>query len=142
MADFLIGCLIGAAAAACIAMPCLLPWHLRVRYLVSVPAVDPRLGVGPLPQHEMREVRVATIGISAGRLELEVEEAGPGEHGRRMLLRRDECAPAVVAQLDGWSTLRMPLLLIVDDLRRAHVYGPDGAVTGLTPARLTSREHT
>ena len=140
MDNFLFGCMIGIAAALCIAAPFLLPWHTRVRYLVSVPAIDPRLGTGPLPRHELREVRVAAVETCRGQLELAVEEVGAGHNHRRTALVRDACEPAVIARLDGWAVLDTPLLLIVDDERRAHVYGPDGAVTNLALVTDVSRE--
>jgi len=131
MTNFLFGCVIGIAAAVCIAAPFFLPWHLRMRYLVSVPAIDPRLGVGPMPRHEMREVRLARVQTAGTHVDLLVEEPGAGSASRCSHLVCDVGTPAVTAQLDGWAAVDTPLLLIVDDDHRAHVYGPDGAVTNL-----------
>ena len=136
MATFFFGCAIGAAAAACIVAPFFLPWHLRVRYLATSPAIDPRLGFGP-PAPALQEVRIAAVAADHGHLEVAVDEVGAT---RRSLLASEASQPAVIAQLEGWSVLRTPLLMVIDEEHRAHVYGPDGAVTNLALVANASRD--
>ena len=128
MQHFLLGCLIGAALCAAVAVPLLLPWPARVRYLVNANTIDPLLGFGPAPRVSMRVVVVDAVDACGGRLELVL---GDGMTERRSHFEVPGCVPARVAILDGWSALRTPLLLMADEEGRQHLYGPSGAVTDL-----------
>ena len=130
MGTFLIGCALGAFVAACIGAPFLLPWPLRVRYLVTAPMTDPWTGLGPGPRLDMRAVRLCAVESDHGEVELTFDEIDTG-HRPRITLASQECAPAALAKFDGWMVLRTTLLMIVDH-GYAHVYGPDGAVTTLS----------
>ena len=133
MEHFLIGCVLGAAIVAAIGVPLLAPWPFRVRYLANATTIDPLLGLGPTTRLEMRAVTPVAVDVFAGGVELVAEEVGTREP-RRVSLTRVHCAPAVVAELDGWAATRTPLLMIVDDDDAVHLYGPDGAVTNLSRA--------
>lgn len=140
MVHFLLGCAVGAAVAACIAAPLLLPWPVRVRYLVNAQTVDPLLGLGPIPRLNLRAVTVASVVVDNGRVDLTLEEV---DVVRATVLSREGCLPSDVARLDGWSAVDTPLLMIVDEeadaAGRVHVYGPDGSVTGFTRAAIRAR---
>jgi hypothetical protein len=129
MLPFLIGCVVGSAAALLIAAPFLLPWPLRWRYLVNAQMSDPLLGLGAPPGFEMRGMRMVAVTADRGHVEVVVDEIGPGEVPRRATLTRDGCPAADVAQLDQWESQRTPLLVIADESAQVHVYGPGGAVT-------------
>ncbi len=132
MTHFLIGCALGGAVAACIGAPLIAPWPVRVRYLAVAQTLDPWLGLdlGMTPRLDMRAVELVSVEADLGRVELVVQDLD-GDRGYRRTLAGTACAPATVAELDGWMALRTPLLMIVDQ-GLAHVYGPDGAVTNLS----------
>ncbi|MGO9873092.1 MAG: hypothetical protein ACLPVY_04760 [Acidimicrobiia bacterium] len=131
MPQFLFGCSVGALIAACASAPFLVPWPLRVRYLVTAPMTDPWFGLGPVPLLDMRAVLLCSVEREGRDVELVFAEIDTG-HNVGITLR-SAYLPGAVAQLDGWMARRTPLLLINDG--HAHVYGPDGAVTDLTFAR-------
>ncbi len=133
MLHFFVGCAIGATAVACIGLPFVAPWPMRMRFLVAAQAADPVLGLAAPPGFAMREVSLVAVESRAGHVDVVVDESRVGRGGGSALrtLRRDACPPAVVAMLDGWSALRTPLLLIVDEDGAAHLHGPGGSVTNL-----------
>ena len=128
MQHFLLGCVIGAALCAAVAVPLLLPWPARVRYLANASTIDPLLGFGPAPRLSMRVVVVEAVDVCESRLELVLAD---GMTERRSSFEVPRCVPARLAMLDGWSALRTPLLLMADEEGRQHLYGPNGAVTDL-----------
>jgi len=137
LSQVVIACAVCGLVAASISAPFLLPWSLRVRYLVNAPWTDPFLGLGPAPRLEMRAVTLSALEIHHGDIEVAFDEIG----GRRMsVIRFDRsgCAPWVVATLDGWMALRTPLLMMTDR-GQVHIYGPRDAVTELTIAGVESR---
>ena len=132
MSHFLIGCAIGAAIAACVGVPLIAPWPVRVRYLAAAQAFDPwhGLDLGLTPRLDMRAVRLVSVVSGHGGVELAVEDLD-GDHGTRRTLARTSCPPRAIAELDGWMAERTPLLMIVDR-ELVHVYGSDSAVTNLS----------
>ena len=131
MSHFLLGCALGAAIAASVGVPLFAPWPFRVRYLATAQTIDPLLGFGPTPRLATRAVTVVSVEAVDGHVQLELADLGSGRDTRRTTLSRRACTPAVVAELDGWATLREPLLMIIDEDRSVHLYGPKGAVTDL-----------
>jgi hypothetical protein len=131
MTDFLIGAVVGVFFVGCVAAPFVAPWRVRVRYLVNAQVADPVLGLTAIPPVLLREVTVVSVEAEPERVEIVVDESGASPRFRRQRLMRDACPPAVVAKLDGWSATHTPLLLVVDEDRRTHLYGPDGFVTDL-----------
>jgi len=127
VAAFLVGCAIGVVAVLCVAGPVLAPWSLRVRYLATqVP--DPVLGMGLIPRLHMRVVTLADVFAADGVVELlVVDDGGAGAGGCK--LSGAACSPGVLARLDGWATLSIPLLMLVDDDGDWQLFGPDGGVT-------------
>ena len=130
MTHFLIGCALGALVAACVGAPFLLPWSLRVRYLVTAPMTDPLFGLGLSPSLDMRAVTLAASGNNQGDIDCAVEEID-GDRASSVKLVHAGCVPGAVAKLDAWTAQRTPLLMIMDH-GHAHMYGPDGAVTDLS----------
>jgi hypothetical protein len=96
---------------------------------------DPLTGLGAPPGLEIRGMRMVAVNADRGRVEVVVDEIGPGEVPRRATLTREDCPAAAVAQLDGWESLHTPLLVIADEDAQVHMYGPDGAVTDFRLAR-------
>ncbi|MDQ1460482.1 MAG: hypothetical protein QOI08_1966 [Actinomycetota bacterium] len=131
MADFLIGSVVGIFFVGCVAAPFLAPWRVRVRYLVNAQVGDPVLGLAAMPSVVLREVTVVSVESGQGHVEIVVDESGGSDRFRRRRLMRSAAPPAVVAKLDGWSATHTPLLLVVDEARCTHLYGPDGVVTDL-----------
>jgi hypothetical protein len=132
-----IGCAVCGLVAASIGAPFLLPWSLRVRYLVNAPWTDPFLGLGPAPRLEMRAVTLSGLEIHHCDIEVAFDEIG-GRRTSAIRFDRSGCAPRVVAKFDGWMALRTPLLMILDS-GQVHIYGPGDVVTELTIAAVASR---
>jgi hypothetical protein len=139
MSEFLLGCALGFLFIGCIAAPFVAPWRIRMRYLVAAQVADPVFGVGPPRDITLREVQLAHVRAERGRVELVVEQAGVAPASRRRALTRDSCVPAVVAQLEGWSTTRESLLMVVDENGDIHLHGPDGVVTYLSRVEERTR---
>ena len=133
MSNFVIGSTLGALVVLCIALPFVGPWSIRVRYLATAPLVDPWLGLGAAPRFQMRMVFLAGVVARDGRVELTVDERARGRDAQPEVFTR-ECSPAVVAQLDGWSAVHTPLLMVIEEDGRVHLYGPRSSVTDLIPA--------
>lgn len=133
MSTFVIGCALGALIAACISAPFLLPWPMRVHYLVAAPMTDPWTGLGLAPRLDMRAVKLRAVESHHGDLELALDDLDTGQSSR-VTIANSACVPSVVSKLDGWMALRTTLLMIMDH-GDAHLYGPDGAVTNLNLAR-------
>jgi hypothetical protein len=129
MLPFLIGCVVGGGVALCVAAPFLLPWNLRLRYLVNAQMTDPLLGLGAPPGLEMRGMRMVAVNADCGHVEVVVDEIGTDEVPHRATLTLDRCPAADLAQLDQWELQRTPLLVIAEEDAQVHVYGPGGAVT-------------
>jgi hypothetical protein len=129
MTHFVVGLVVGACVAAGIAAPVILPWRFRVRYLANAPMGDPFLGLGRPPGYVTREVRAAEVEAHGRHVDLVLDEDFPGHGVRRTVLTSEACPPASVAALDGWMTLRTPLLLIIDEHGAVNLYGPNSAVT-------------
>ena len=137
MEQFAIGCALGCFVAAAICAPVLAPWPIRVRILAAAQAIDPASGLGVANQLDARAVTVADVMVDAGHVMLRVEELGCGT-SPGLILSRDGCAPAEVAQLDGWAALDTPLLMITDDDGAAvHLYGPCSSLTNFSRVRAT-----
>ena len=134
MANFLIGCALGALVAAFISAPFLAPWPVRVRYLAAAPTADPWMGLAPAPGMQMRAVTVAAVDCERGDVELTLEEIDTGRGPRRRMLMCGSCSASVVAGLDGWAVQRTPLLVVIDERRGVSLYGPDREVTDLVLA--------
>jgi hypothetical protein len=132
MWQLVIGCSAGALVAASISAPFLLPWSLRVWYLVDAPWTDPFLGLQPAPRLEMRAVKLSGVEIHHSDVEIALGEMGTV---RTSVVRFAGAAavPSVVAKIDGWIARRTPLLMMTD-AGQVHIYGPDDAVTELTIA--------
>ena len=132
MSHFLIGFAIGSAIAACIGLPLIAPWSMRVRYLAAAPVFDPwhGLDLGLTPRLDMRAVKLVSVEANNGGVELAVEDLN-GDHASRRTLARTSCPPRAVAELDGWMTLGTPLLMIVDK-ELVDMYGPESGVTNLS----------
>ena len=132
MSHFLIGFAIGGAIVACIGVPLIAPWSIRVRYLAAAPAFDPWFGLdlGMTPRLDIRPVKLVSVESNHGGVDLAVEDLD-GDPRSRRTLARTSCPTHAVAELDGWMALRTPLLMIVDR-ELVHVYGPDRAVTNLS----------
>jgi len=128
---FLLGCALGFVFVGCIAAPFVAPWPMRVRFLVAAQVADPVFGMSPPRDVTLREVHVTQVDAERGHLDLVVEESGAAPACRRRVFTRDSCAPADVAQLDGWSATHEPLLLVVDEHGDTHLFGPRGAITYL-----------
>jgi hypothetical protein len=137
MWTFVLGCAIGALIVACLGAPFVLPWPVRVRYLVTTPMSDPWTGLGPVPRLNMRAVRLCAVESRRGDVGLAFDEIDAGENAR-ITVEHSTCGPSALATLDGWMALRTTLLMITDH-GHAHVYGPDGAVTNLSLARQRTR---
>ncbi len=54
-----------------------------------------------------------------------------GRWVRHRWLVADSTAPGLVAQLEGWCAIRIPLLLIIEEMGEAQLSGPEATVTGL-----------
>jgi hypothetical protein len=130
MSQFVIGGAIGAFIVGTIGGPFLLPWSLRVRFLVNAPMIDPFLGLGPEPCLDMHAVRLTAVEIHHGDVEVAFDEMGAGRTSV-MTCAGAGCPPAAVAQLDGWMALRTTLLVTMDH-GHVDVYGPGGGVAGLS----------
>jgi hypothetical protein len=128
MSNFLIGCALGVLVAGAIAASLLAPWPIRVRLLAAAQSADPWLGLCGTPRLDMRAVTLAEVEAGQGRVELVVDEVGTGRRARRTGLIRQVAAPFIVAELDGWSALHTPLLMIIDEDRSVQLHGPHGAV--------------
>jgi hypothetical protein len=134
VSNFLLGCGLGALLVACISVPFLAPWPIRVRYLAATPLVDPWIGLTPEPRFQMRAVTLASVEADQGQVELTVDELGARHHARSIVLTREACAPGVVAELDGWSASNTPLLMVIEEDGSVHLFGPRTAVTNLALA--------
>jgi hypothetical protein len=138
VSQVVIACAVFGLVAASISAPFLLPWSLRVRYLVDAPWTDPFLGLGPAPRLEMRAVTLSALDIRHGDVEVGFDEIG-GRRTSVIRFDRSGCAPGVIARFDGWMALRTPLLVMMWDRGQVHIYGPDDEVTELTIAGVASR---
>jgi hypothetical protein len=128
---FVLGGALGALIAAAIAALFFAPWPIRVRYLVNAPTTDPWTGLGLAPRLDMHEVHISALESHEGVVEISVDEIAT-HCTTRITLTRAGCPPAALAKLDGWMTMRTPLLVIKEH-GHVHLYGPDGAVTKLAP---------
>jgi len=133
MSTFALGCALGALIAACIGAPFLLPWPMRVRYLVAAPMTDPWTGLGLAPRLDTRAVKLRAIERHNGDLEFALDDLDSGQNSR-ITITRSAYVPSVLAKLDRWSALGTTLLMIMEH-DHTHLYGPDGAVTYLSLAR-------
>jgi len=131
MAQFAIGCTLGAAIIAAVGAPFLAPWPFRVRYLANAQTVDSLLGFGPVPRQDMRVVRLESVDIVAGHLELGLAEAGNARARSRATVSRRDCGAGELAKLDGWQAAHTPLLVVIDEDHSVHLFGPDASVTDL-----------
>ena len=139
MLNALLGGLVGFAFVCCVCVPLFGPWRMRIWYLVNAPVGDPILGLAGAPGVTLREVTVTTVETSARGVELTVVDVARGRGSAHRTLRREHCTPGEVARLDGWSVTRTPLLLVVDEVGATHLFGPDGALTGVTPVTARIR---
>jgi len=139
VSELLLGCGLGALLAACIGAPFLAPWSIRVRYLAYTPMVDPWIGLAPVPALEMRVVTLASVEANRGQVVLAVDELSTGRTRHRTKLSREVCAPCIVAELDGWAVLRTPLLMVMEEDCRVHLYGPRSEIADLVLAEAKMR---
>ena len=139
MVQFAIGCTLGAAIIAAIGAPFLAPWPFRVRYLANAQNVDPLLGLGPVPRLDMRVIRLESVEVAAGHLELGLVEEGGRRATSRATVSRPEFAAGEVAKLDGWMAAHTPLLVVIDEDHSVHLFGPDASVTDLTVTKVPVR---
>jgi hypothetical protein len=135
----LLGCVLGFLFVGCIAAPFVAPWRVRVRDLVNAQVADPVLGLGPARGVSLSEVTVTLVDAERGHVDLVVDEARGRGAPRRRAFTREACSASMVAQLDGWSAIHTPLLLVVDESGDTHLYGPEGAVTHLHRAQEITR---
>ena len=132
MSNFLIGSALGGLVVVCVALPFVGPWSIRVRYLATAPLVDPWLGLGA-PRFQMLMVTLVGVEAHDGRVALTVDEPARGRDAPPAMFTRAACSPRVVAELDGWSALRTPLLMVIDEEGRTHLHGPRTSVSDLVP---------
>ena len=118
MQHFLLGCLIGAALCAAVAVPLLLPWPARVRYLVNANTIDPLLGFGPAPRVSMRVVVVDAVDACGGRLELALSDGMTERRFGRIVNITSGSVVAPLAGLDLSSGARAGLTAFLAGVAR------------------------
>jgi hypothetical protein len=130
MERFLLGVVAGAILALAVGAPLLASWPTRLRWLLAAPAMDPLLGLTSWSGLLMREVTVVEVGTHGDAVEVTLAEGCGRSPARLRSLVADSITPGVVAQLDGWSAIHLPLLLIIDAAGEAQLCGPEATTTG------------
>jgi hypothetical protein len=128
MEVIVVNVLLGAVVVAIVAAPLLLPWPMRLRWLLASPPCDPMVGVAFWPRATMTEAQIVGVAERGELVEVTLAEL-PGPRSRTFVAHRRDAG--FVARLEGWCTAREPLLLLRDESGDVTLGGPDGAVTGL-----------
>ena len=129
MERFVLGLLVGAIVAFALCAPWLAPWPIRLRLLLAGQAPDPFLGLSPLLPLDLSEVQVVDVAVHGDCIAATVATRVRGSARLRALVVASQ-APGLIAQLEGWSAVRVPLLLIIEEDGRAELCGPEATLTG------------
>ena len=129
MERFLLGCVVGAVVAGAVLAPWFAPWPIRLRLLLAGQAPDPFLGLSPLLPLDLSEVEVVDVAAPCGSAVVTVATRVQGSGRRRSLVVASD-APGLIAQLEGWCAVRVPLLLIIDADGGAQLCGPKSRLNG------------
>ena len=106
-----------------------------LHYLLAAQTPDPFFGLAAWSRIEMCEVTVAEVRSDDDTVEVTLTEYAAGSRLRRRSFVTDSARPGLVAQLEGWHAIRLPLLLTVDDSGDAQLSGPDTALAGFREFR-------
>jgi hypothetical protein len=130
MERFLLGAVAGAILALAVGAPLLASWPTRLRWLLAAPAMDPFLGLTSWSGLLMREVTVVQVSAHDDRVDVTLAEGAGRPPARLRSLVAGSPEPGLVAQLEGWCTIHLPLLLIVDEAGEAQLCGPEATTMG------------
>ena len=82
----------------------------------------------------MCEVAVVAVTVLEDTIEVSLAEGHGGSPIRLRPLVVHSTAPGLVAQLEGWCAIRLPLLLSCDQSGHAQLAGPGTTLTGFQEA--------
>ena len=124
------GVLVGAIVALAVCAPLFASWPTRLRCLLVAQTMDPfgglPLGWGTV----MCEVTVVEVNLKRDWVEVTLAEGWGGSQTRQRRLIVHSTAPGLVANLEGWCAVRLPLLLTCDERGEAQLAGPGATLTG------------
>jgi hypothetical protein len=139
VSPLLLGVMVGVIGALTFSAPLLASWPTRLRWVLVAQTMDPFGGMPAWSGVVMCEVAIVEVSVQADRVEVTVAEGRGGSSMRQRRLVVHSTAPGLVAQLEGWWTVRLPLLLTSGGSGEAHLAGPGATLTGFREA--SHREH-
>ena len=124
------GVLVGAIVALAVSAPLFASWPTRLRYLLVAQTMDPFGGLPLWRGAVMCEVAVVEVSLHRDWVEVTLAEGRGGSQTRQRRLIVHSTAPGLVAHLEGWCAIRLPLLLTCDECGEAQLAGPGATLTG------------
>ena len=134
MSAVLFGVLVAAIVALAVAAPLLASWPTRLRYLLVAQTMDPYGGMQLWSGVVMCEVAIVEVSVRGDTVGVTVTEGRGGSSTRQRRLAVYSTAPGLVAQLEGWCTVHVPLILASSDSGHLQLLGPGKTLVGLQEA--------
>jgi hypothetical protein len=130
----LLGVMVGTIIALAICAPLFASWPTRLRWVVVAQAMDPFGGLPASFGIVLGEAVIVEVSVHDDRVEVTVAEGRAGSPVRQRHLDVHSTAPGLVAQLEGWCTVRLPLLLTFGESGEAQLAGPGATLAGFREA--------
>ena len=142
MSAILFGLLVAAIVALAVGGPLLASWPTRLRYLLVAQTMDPFGGMPVWSGVVMCEVAIVEVSVRGDTVGVTVTEGRSGSSTRQRDLVVRSTAPGLVAQLEGWRTVRMPLILASSDSGDLQLLGPGKTLVGFQEASFPDHRRT
>ena len=140
MSALLFGVLLGAIVALVLSAPLLASWPTRLRCVLVAQTMDPFGGMPGWSTLVMCEVAIVAVSMHGDTVEVTVAEVcGASTRLRRLVVR--STAPGLVAQLEGWSAVRLPLILASGESGDMQLVGPGTTLVGFQEASRQEHRH-